>query len=93
MTGDVIRVDGVHVASIAQEVLLRRADDGVVVPPAWCPTTADVMIGCPESDDGASRQRSAFAHRTGGVRLQAAPGDRSHASATSSYERRRSAWP
>lgn len=32
VTGDVIRVDGVHVASIAQEVLLRKVSDGVVVP-------------------------------------------------------------
>ncbi len=37
VTGDVIRVDGVHVASIAQEVLLRRADDGVVIPPDMVP--------------------------------------------------------
>ena len=37
VTGDVIRIDGVHVASIAQEVLLRRADDGVVVPPDMVP--------------------------------------------------------
>jgi len=33
----VIRADGVHVASIAQEVLLRRVDDGVVVPPDMVP--------------------------------------------------------
>ncbi len=37
VTGDVIRADGVHVASIAQEVLLRRVDDGVVVPPDMVP--------------------------------------------------------
>ena len=37
VTGDVIRVDGVHVASIAQEVLLRRVDDGVVVPADMVP--------------------------------------------------------
>ena len=37
VTGDVIRIDGVHVASIAQEVLLRRADDGVVVAPDMVP--------------------------------------------------------
>ena len=33
VTGDVVRIDGVHVATIAQEVLLRRVRDGRAVPP------------------------------------------------------------